>query len=91
LVKCATILAEGWIGDRVVAYRTAVAPTRQRAWRQKPNHPLPWFLVAGRYVRYRAGDVKIYVTGVLRQKRARSHRARSERERRTADQDPTTP
>jgi hypothetical protein len=36
------------------------------AWRQKKDHPLPWFLVAGKYVRYRAGDLKTYMTGVLR-------------------------
>jgi hypothetical protein len=42
------------------------------AWRQNPDHPLPWFRVAGRYIRYRAGDLKTYMTGVLRQKRVRS-------------------
>jgi hypothetical protein len=41
------------------------------AWRRQPNHPLPWFLVAGKYIRYRAGDVKV-LAGVLRQRRPRS-------------------
>jgi hypothetical protein len=27
------------------------------AWRQKKDHPLPWFLVAGKYVRYRVSGV----------------------------------
>jgi hypothetical protein len=49
------------------------------AWRGKPDHPLPWFLVAARFVRYRAGDVKAYVTGVLRQKRPGSAAPRSRR------------
>jgi hypothetical protein len=31
------------------------------AWRQKPDHPLKWELVAGRFVRYRAGDLKRYM------------------------------
>jgi hypothetical protein len=47
---------------------------------------LPWFLVAGRYVRYRAGDVKVYVTGVLRQKRAPS--ATPSEQQQSADRDP---
>jgi hypothetical protein len=33
------------------------------ACRQKPDHPLRWELVAGRFVRYRAGDVKVYLAG----------------------------
>jgi hypothetical protein len=60
------------------------------AWRRRrPVHPLPWFLVAGKYVRYRAGDLKTYMTGVLRQKRPRSvtpkRRARSDLQRVPAD------
>jgi hypothetical protein len=58
------------------------------AWRRKRDHPLPWFLVGGNYVRYRAGDVKVYLAGVLRQKRAR-FRARGEPHQQPADHDPT--
>jgi hypothetical protein len=31
------------------------------AWRRRPGHPLRWELVAGKYVRYRAGDLKRYM------------------------------
>ena len=31
------------------------------AWRRQPNHPLKWELVAGKFVRYRVGDVKRYL------------------------------
>ena len=31
------------------------------AWRRQPDHPLRWELVAGRFVRYRAGDLKTYM------------------------------
>jgi len=31
------------------------------AWRRQPGHPLEWELVAGKYVRYRAGALKRYM------------------------------
>jgi hypothetical protein len=31
------------------------------SWRRQPDHPLKWELVAGRFVRYRAGDLKAYM------------------------------
>jgi hypothetical protein len=31
------------------------------AWRRQPGHPLKWELAAGRFVRYRAGDLKHYI------------------------------
>src|SRR5262245_24284686 len=30
-------------------------------WRQQPGHPLEWELVAGKYVRYRVGNVKRFM------------------------------
>jgi hypothetical protein len=31
------------------------------AWRRQPGHPLKWDLVAGKFIRYRAGDLKRYM------------------------------
>jgi len=31
------------------------------SWRRQPDHPLRWELVAGKYVRYRAGDLKTFI------------------------------
>ena len=31
------------------------------AWRRQPGHPLRWGVVAGRFVRYRAGYLKTYM------------------------------
>jgi hypothetical protein len=33
------------------------------SWRRQPDHPLLWDLVAGKYVRYRAGDLKNFMAG----------------------------
>jgi hypothetical protein len=40
------------------------------SWRRKPNHPLRWELVAGKYVRYRAGDLKAFMALPSRRKAA---------------------
>jgi hypothetical protein len=31
------------------------------AWRRRPDHPLKWDYVAGGFIRYRAGDLKIFM------------------------------
>jgi hypothetical protein len=32
-------------------------------WRRKPDHSLKWEIIAGRLVRYRAGNVRAYLSG----------------------------
>jgi hypothetical protein len=50
------------------------------AWRRQPGHPLRWELVAGKFVRYRAGDLKIYMAMPAKRKGAGppKRRARSD-------------
>src|SRR5258707_473203 len=31
------------------------------AWRRQPDHPLQWQNIAGGFIRYRAGDLKIFM------------------------------
>jgi hypothetical protein len=38
------------------------------AWRRQPGHPLEWELLAGKYVRCRAGNLKRYMAGDSRKK-----------------------
>jgi hypothetical protein len=53
-------------------------------WRRQPNHPLRWELVAGRFVRYRAGDLKTYIATPSKR------RPRGPSKRRAADEHATT-
>jgi hypothetical protein len=47
------------------------------AWRRRPNHPLQWELVGGKYIRYRAGNLKAYLAlpRKERPRRARTHKS----------------
>jgi hypothetical protein len=40
------------------------------SWRRQPSHPLTWELVAGKYVRYRAGALKRYMAATPTRKLA---------------------
>ena len=40
------------------------------AWRRQPDHPLKWEIVAGKFVRYRVGNVKSYVAMPPKRQRA---------------------
>jgi hypothetical protein len=38
------------------------------AWRRQPDHPLKWFVIAGRHVRYRVADVRAFLVPTPRLK-----------------------
>jgi hypothetical protein len=45
------------------------------AWRRQPDHPLQWDLVAGKFIPYRAGDLKRYWPHRLNAERTRHRNA----------------
>jgi hypothetical protein len=61
------------------------------AWRRKPDHPLKWELVTGKFVRYRAGDLKRYMALPAKRRGAPTPNRRSDHPELPADHDPATP
>lgn len=44
-----------------VAALARISTNTLAAWRRRSKHPLQWFTLPGGFVRYRAGDVKMYL------------------------------